>query len=500
MSLFVLSRVLGLVRQMVVGAMFGTGDHLDAYMAAARVPEAIFLIVAGGALGSALIPTFSTHIARGDTRGAWRLASAIVNLVLAAMTILALLIAIIAPTIVRTLIAPGFSTAQQARTTDLLRVMLLSPIIFGASGVVMAVLNAQQHFFLPALAPAIYNVGIIGGAVLLGPRMGVMGLAAGSIVGAVLHLLVQIPGLARYGAVYAPTFGLREPSVRVVGRLMAPRVIGTAITQVNLMINNSLASHMGEGAVSTINYAWLLMALPEGVLAQAVGTAAFPTFADQVARGQLDEMRETLAATLRTVFFLSLPATVGLLMLSRPLVGVLFERGAFQATSTTSVAWALAFYALGLVGHAGLEVIARAFYALHDTFTPVWVGAVAVVTNVTLSLTLPGLFEIVGWPNFAGLALANAVATLAEMGLLLVLIWRRMHGIEARRLANTSAKSGVAALVMGLALVLWQVALPEASSLVLAVGGTALGIAVYMGVALLLRAEEPLRLLDVLHR
>jgi putative peptidoglycan lipid II flippase len=490
MALFVLSRILGLVRQMVTGALFGTSSDLDAYLAANRISDTVFLVIAGGALGSAFIPTFADHLAKEDHAGAWRLASAVTNLALSVLTVVAGLTAIFAPALVRTVIAPGFDTAQQALTAKLLRLMLISPVIFGASGIAMAALNAHQHFFLPALTSSVYNVSIIGWALLLGPHLGVMGMAIGVVVGAALHLLVQVPGLVRYGARYVPTLGLDNPSVREVGRLMAPRMLGTAITQLNFVVNTSLASRMGEGAVSAIYYAWLLLMLPQGVFAQAVATAAFPTFAGQAARGERAEMRSTLAATLRAVFFLSLPATVGLLALGRPLVELLFERGAFETSSTEAVAWALAFYALGLVGHAGLEIVARAFYALHDTLTPVWVGGLAMALNVALSLTLPGVFGLAGWPPFAGLALANSVATLLETAVLLVLIRQRLNGLEGRQALTAAVKSGLAALAMGAALLWWQAALPDAGSLALGGGGVVLGAGVYLGAALLLRMEE----------
>ena len=500
MALFVVSRVLGLVRQMVVGTLFGTSGDLDAYVAAARIPEMIFLVVAGGALSSAFIPTFTDHLAREDHVGAWRLASAIVNLALIVLTLVAGLMAVFAPLLTRTVIAPGFDLPQQALTASLLRLMLISSVIFGVSGIVMGALNAYQHFLLPALASSVYNLSIIGGAALLGPRMGVRGMAVGVVVGAVLHLLIQLPGLLRYGARYVPTLGLDDPDVREVGRLMAPRVLGTAITQLNFVVNINLASRMGEGAVSAIYYAWLLLMLPLGVLAQAVGTAAFPTFAAQAARGERAEMRGALTATLRVVFSLCLPATVGLLALGRPLVELLFERGAFETSSTEAVTWALAFYALGLVGHAGLEIIARAFYALHDTFTPVWVGGLAMALNVVLSLTLPEVFGLAGLPPYAGLALANSVATLLELAALMTLIRRRMDGLEGRRTLLAFVKSGLASLAMGAVLVGWRAALPGAGALAIGSGGVLLGAAVYVAVALLLRMEELRAVVNLLRR
>jgi putative peptidoglycan lipid II flippase len=500
MVLFVLSRLLGLGRQMVIGALFGTGGDVDAYLAANRITETVFLIVAGGALGSAFIPTFAAHLAREDLVGAWRLASSVINLTTIVMTLVTGLIALFAPTLVSALIAPGLSAPLQTLTVRLLRLMLVTPIIFGVSGVVMGALNAHQHFLLPALAPSIYNLSIIGGAVVLGPRLGVLGMAIGVLVGSALHLLVQVPQLLHYRARYVPILGLDNPSVREVGRLMAPRVLGAAVVQINLVITNSLATRMGEGAISAINFAWMLMLLPQGVFAQAVGTAAFPTFAAQAARGEWEELRDALSATLRGILFLSIPAAMGLIALGRPLVSLLFERGAFEAASTNAVAGVLIFFALGLVGHAGLEIVARAFYALHDTLTPVWVGGLAMGLNVALSLTLPPLFASADLRPSGGLALANSLATLLEFAVLLLLIRRRMNGIHGRRILGALTKSGLAALAMAMVLVGWQAALPGAGSLILGGGGVVLGLGVYLIGSILLRTDELQAVVRLVHR
>ncbi|MGD2148845.1 MAG: lipid II flippase MurJ, partial [Anaerolineae bacterium] len=264
----------------------------------------------------------------------------------------------------------------------------------------------------------------------------------------------------------------------------------TAVAQINLVVSNSIATRMGEGAISAINFAWMLMLLPQGVFAQAIGTAAFPTFAAQAARGELRELRESLSATLRGILFLSIPATIGLLALGRPLVSLLFERGAFQSGSTSAVAWALSFFALGLAGYAGLEIVARAFYALHDTLTPVWVGGLAMALNVALSLTLPGVFSSAGLQPFGGLALANSIAVLLQFGVLLALIRLRLRGIQGGRMLRTLGRSSLAALAMLAALLGWQAALPNAGSWVVGGGGVVLGLAVYSLGAILLRAEE----------
>ena len=492
MVAFTLSRALGLVRQMVIAGRFGTGLEMDAYQAAFRLPDILFQLMAGGALGSAFIPTFTGYLTRGDRAGAWRLASAIINLLLVVLTLTAILSALIAPWLVEHIIAPGFDVETVALTTRLMRVMLISPVIFGVSGVIMGALNAYQHFLLPAIAPMMYNLSIIGGALFLGPSMGVMGLAAGVVVGSGLHLLIQVPGLmsSQRGARYTPVLTVRDPAVREVARLMGPRVLGLAVVQLNFLVNTNLASRLGEGAVSALNFAWLLMLLPQGVFAQAVATAAFPTFSEQVARGERAAMRSALAATLRAIFILSLPAAVGLAMLRGPLVALLFERGAFGATATDLVAWALLFYALGLVAHAGLEIVARAFYALHDTRTPLLVGGGAMLLNLGLSLTLPSLFESAGWLPHGGLALANSLATALELVVLLWLLRGRLGNLEGRRSLPTLLRSTAAAALMGLALGIMLRALPDLNPLLLGPVGIALGAGVYLGAGWTLGVEE----------
>ena len=491
MALFVVSRSLGLLREMVIGHQFGTGGDLDAYLAAFRVPDILFQIVAGGALASAFIPTFASYLAQDREDSAWRLASAVINLVLIITTALATVAVLLAPWLVHTLVAPGFDPERQALTTELMRLMLLTPVIFGVSGVVMGILNARQHFLLPALAPIAYNLGIIGGALILARTMSVRGLAWGVVIGALGHLLVQVPGLVRHGLRYTPTLGLRDPGVHEVGRLMVPRMVGLAAVQVNFLVNTILASGLAAGSLSALNYAWLLMLLPQGVFAQAVATAAFPTFSAQAARGQRAEMRGTLSATLRAVLYLAVPAAVGLIVLRVPLVQLLFERGAFTETSTQMVAWALALFALGLAAHSAVEIVVRAFYAMHDTKTPVTIGVAAMGLNVVLSLVLINAFKAVGWMPFGGLALSNSVATTIEIIVLLALIRRRLDGLQGRRLAGSLVRIGLAAAAMGGAVALSARFLGSASPWLVSGLSIAVGLAVYGGVSLALGAPEP---------
>ncbi len=483
-ALFFLSRVTGLAREMVIGARFGTSAELDAYLAAFRVPDLLFQLMAGGALGSAFIPVFTGVLTRQQLPTAWRLFSAVVNLVGLLMTVFALVAALLAPFLVRTLLAPGFSPAQQALTVMLMRWMLISTVVFGLSGIMMAVLNSFQHFLLPALAPVLYNLSIIAGAWFLGPSVGVYGLVIGVVVGAFLHLDSQIIGLWWYRARYRPVLSLADPHVHEVARLMGPRVLGLAAVQLNFWVNTLLASGLAPGSLSALNYAWLLMLLPQGIVAQAVATAAFPTFATLEARGQRDELRRIVSQTLRGVLFLAIPAAAGLFAWRVPLIRMLLERGEFSATSTQLTATALACYAFGLIGHSAVEIVARAFYALHDTRTPVLVTCAGVALNIALSLALLPRF------NYAGLALANTLATLAEMAALLWLLARRLGGLEWSQLAATSGRGGLAAAAM-MALLVWLSRLDAGLSPVLfGAAGLAMGALVYLAAAVALRMPE----------
>jgi len=491
MALFVISRALGLFREMVISHQFGTSGDLDAYLAAFRLPDILFQLVAGGALASAFIPTFAGYLAHNDKKGAWRLSSAIINLVLILTTGLAILAVLLAPWLISSIIAPGFDPARQALAVSLMRIMLITPVIFGVSGVVMGILNAQQHFLLPALAPIVYNLGIIFGAIALAPTMGVKGLALGVVAGALGHLLIQVQGLIRCRMQYTLTLGLHTRGVREVGRLMLPRVLGLAAVQVNFLVTTILASGLRVGSLSAINFAWLLMLLPHGVFAQAVATAAFPTFSAQAAKGRRDAMESTLSATLRAVLYLALPAAVGLIVLRVQLVQLLFQRGAFTDVSTHMVAWALAFFALGLPAHSAVEIVVRAFYAMHDTKTPVIVGIGAMGLNIVLSLILISVFEALGWLPLGGLALSNSLATTMEMVILLVIVRCRLGGLGGRRFAESVARSGLSAVVMGVVVGLLSSFLAGNSAWLISGLGIATGIVVYGGMSLLLRAPEP---------
>jgi putative peptidoglycan lipid II flippase len=424
---FLAAKVLGFVREVLIAHAFGTTGQLDAYYAAFNLPDLLFALIPGGALASVFIPVLAGYLTTDDRTGGWRLASAVLNVVFLAVAVGSLIVTLTAPWLVAHVLAPGFSPQLQALTVDLMRLVLLSTLIFGVSGVVMGVLHAHQHFLLPAVAPVVYNLGIIFGAVVLAPRMGIFGLAWGVVAGAALHLIVQVPALIHFGARWSPTIGLGNAGAYEIVRLIGPRILTLGVVRINFLVMTNLASGLGVGSVSALNYAWDLMQLPESLIGTAIATAAFPTLAELVARGDRNGLRTTVSTTLWAILGLTVPAAIGLIVLGRPMIQLVFQRGAFDASSTQAVYWALQFYALGLVGHSTLEVATRIFYAEHDTRTPFLVAAAAMLAHLALSLTLMhGL-------GHGGLALANSLAVSLEVSGLLVIARRRLWGVARGR-------------------------------------------------------------------
>ena len=313
-------------------------------------------------------------------------------------------------------------------------------------------------------------------------------------------MLIQLPGLRGLQAHYTATFGIRDPSVRQVGGLMVPRVFGVAVVQLNFLVNIILASTMVQGSLTGLTLGFAIMLMPQIVIAQAIAIAALPTFSIQVARGEITEMRQSLATTLRGVVFLSLPASVGLLLLGRPIVSMLFERGEFDARSTDLVAWALLWYAAGLVGHALVEIISRAFYALKDTRTPVWVGAAAMGLNLILSLSLSIAFERIGRAPLGGLALANTIATALEAIVLLWLMRGRLDGLAFPRVRRGLFAAAAASVVLAVFLILWRDGTSGSSVWLVGLGGVVFGAAIYWLAAFVFRAPEAIALPSILRR
>ncbi len=489
---FVLSNLAGLVRQILVAKAFGTSANMDAFNAANRISETLFNLVAGGALGSAFIPTLTSLLAKEKRQEAWRLASSIFNLILILLIILAALAAIFAPQLIRYVIAPGFAAdpAKEALAIALTRLMLPSAVLFGISGLVMGVLNSNQKFFIPALTPAMYQIGMIFGVTVLTPRMGIYGLAWGVLIGAGFHLILQLPLLFKQKGAYTPGFGMDSPDVREVARLMGPRLLGVAIVQLNFWINMRLATQQPVGSASAIQIAFALMLMPQAAIAQSIATAALPTFSTQVAKNKLIEMRGSLAATLRGILLLSIPASLGLIILRKPIITLIYQRGEFTAYSTELVAWALLWYASGLVGHAMVEILARTFYALHDTKTPVFIGIGAMSLNVIFSFTFSAAFLRMGWMPHGGLALANTLATGLEMIGLILIMGKRLNGLNGKHIGAGLLKAAISGSLMTGAIFGWIALAGELATWLLALGGILIGIVVYVAALGILKTKE----------
>ncbi len=490
-----LSRMVGLVREIVTRSALGVLTvEATSYEIAKAFPETIFYIIAGGAIGSAFIPTFAAYFTRDDESGAWRLFSAVINLITVALTLIAGLAMILAPQIVTFFYGDNIALQPEllAMTVRLMRVMLISPVIFGASGVIMGALNARQHFLLPALAPTIYNLGIIAGGLVLGPRIGTaMGLAVGTVIGAAGHLLIQIPGLIQKNARYSFIFILRDPGVVKVLWLMAPRVLGQSFSEINKLLILYMTGSMALGTLPAFNAAYRLIILPQGILGQALGIAAFPTLSTLAAKKDYPEMRSIISGSLRLLLFLGMPVTIALMMLRKPIITVLFERGLFDAESTEVVASALLLMSLGLVALLLLEVIARSFYALSDTLTPVLAGGVQVLMMVTLTVWLrDAVFARFGWLPLGALALGFSLSNYAEVIVLLWLLRRRLGGLDGMVLLSGFWRILLASLLMAGSIWLVLSRLNATSMWLQLIIGGFTGTAVYLLASWLLRVEE----------
>jgi putative peptidoglycan lipid II flippase len=415
---FLVSKITGIVDDLILARTIKPGPELDAYYAAFGLPDLLFTLIAGGALASAFIPVFTGFLTREDRSGAWQLFSAVVNTAFVVAAIGSGILAIFAPWIVAATVGSGFSPEYQRLCANLMRVILIGTMIFAISGVVMSALQANQHFFLPALAPIMYNLGILGGVIFLGPTMGVWGAAIGVVVGSIMHLLIQVPGLVKYKARWAAQLGWHDAQLRRVVRLMIPRIIGLGAVQLAGVVTISLASTLSSGSVTALNYGWRVMQLPETLIATAIATAAFPTLSEFAARGQIPELRRTLRTTLLVILMLTIPATLGLLIFGQWAVRVLYDT---TPEATLLITWAVHGYALGMIGHSMLEITARTFYAQQDTWTPLYVAVGAMLVAIAASVLLRDRLGV------GGLALANAIGVTVEVAALLVILRRRLN-------------------------------------------------------------------------
>jgi len=487
-----LSRLIGFVRERVIANMIGATRDADIYYAAFTIPDFLNYLLAGGAISITFIPIFSAWLVSGKEREGWRVFSLIVTVMGLGMMLLIGGAMLFAEQLVP-IIAPGFSPEHLTRLARVVRIILPAQLFFYLGGLFTAVQFAKEKFLYAALAPLVYNGGIIVGALFLTGPFGVYGLIYGAILGALGHLLIQVPGLLRYGLRYRPILGWDDPDLRHILRLMGPRVLNIIVIQVNFIVMFNLASYLGEGGVSALDYGWDLMQMPQTLIGSAIGIVLFPTLSELAARNDRLALRQTLAQTLRIILALSIPAMVGLIVLGRPVIQLLFERGQFGPDSTATVYQALQFWAVALIAHSALEVVNRVFYAQKDTVTPFLSSLVSMVLNIGLAYAL---YRPLG---AGGLALSNGLAVTVEVLIMLVIAHRRLGGIQAEAITNTLLRSLLAATVMGLAVVAFTTALPTLSPLFITSGGGFIGLGAYLIAGFLFRVEE-IRLLPRLVR
>lgn len=516
MIAFGIAKIISLAQTVIIADVFGVGAEWDAFVSANSIPEYIFTLISGGALAYAFIPVFAGFLERNDRDGAWRTASHVINTIFVVTLLISVVVFLIAPWMVATLVAPGFNEHTQGQTVQLMRILLVSTLIFSVSGICMGILQSHNHFLLPALAPIMFDVGILFGVVFLIRPLGVYGIAVGAVLGAALHFGIQVPGLVRFRARWYPELGLRDPTLWRVIRLMLPRVAGLGVFWLNFLVMNNIASRLGERSVSALNWGWRLMQIPQTLIGTAMGTVIFPTLAILSELGDESGKRQAMSGALRFIMIASIPSSIGLILVGQPIVSLL-ERGAFDASASALVYSTLQFFALGLIVHSALEVVARSFYADKDTLTPLWAALGGAAINLVLSFVLSNVLQVEPYVSFtaikgpfpslsftpevgrvSGLALANTLGVTFEVLTLLWVLRRRWHGFNESELARTVLKTVAASLVMALAIVivngLWNglglSGLGLALKVLQVLVETGVGVLVFVGVSLVLKLEE----------
>lgn len=456
---FGVDKVLAFVRQTIVANQFGLSYELDVFNAANNIPDLLSALISGGALGVALIPVLSEYLQTRGRPDTWDLFVRVLNLAFIVTAVLAVVIAFMSPWLIDQVIAPGFPAEQRVLSVELMRLDLVAILIFSISGLAMAGLQANKHFLLPALAPALYNIGQIFGAAVLAPvtsstfagislphfNLGIHGLVYGVILGALLHLAIQLPGLFSYGFRWRPMIDLNSPGVRKVLVLMAPRVLTMFFIQIYFVARDNLASGLGEGSITALNLGWFIMQVPETLIGSALAIALLPSISEFFARGDKQGFTQTVNGAVRTILALTIPSAVLLAVGLEPLVA-----RAFRAFSPDEIALTVGItqlYLAGLTGHALLEIGSRSFYAQQNARTPLWAAGINSAVFIGLAVVLTRSM------GAGGIALAGTIAFTLEA---LVLLWLLARNYPKLGESRSTLLRAAAASVVGGGLV-WAV-------------------------------------------
>lgn len=438
--LLFLSRFIGIIRERIFAHYFGAGDIMDAYVAAFRFPDLVYMLLVMGALSAGFIPVFA-HVWEKSKKQSWELVSTVMNLLALVLVGVSIVMIIFAPALAE-LVAPGFGPEKMKLTTMLMRIMFISPIILGISSVVSGVLQTLKYFFIYALTPIFYNIGIIIGAAFIAPQIGPSGLAIGVLLGAFLHLVIQLPILWKTGFTWRPVMNLKSKHLREIVRLMVPRMLGLGATQINIIIMTTIASTIAAGSVAVFHFANNLQSFPIGIFGVSFAIAAFPTFVALINKGHVEKMVEHVNATTRQILFLIVPITVLFLLLRAQITRVILGTGQFDWTATIATGDALAFFALSLFAQSLIPLVNRAFYAVHNTKTPLYAGVVGIVINIIAALYLKDILGI------SGIALAFSVGAVVQFALLWVALRIELGSLHEHKILHSFYKISSAAVVM----------------------------------------------------
>ena len=440
------SRVLGFIRDILVARFFGTGASIEAFFVAFRIPNLLRHIVAEGAANSAFVPVLSEHLVTKSKEDYWQVVNVLFNIVLICLTCIVIIGIFAAPFIVR-IVAPGFSADEKLilLAIKLTRIIFPYILLIGMAAYFMGILNSLKHFSVPAFAPIFLNISIITAILIFYRNVTVMHLAFAVLIGGVFQLLVQIPVLYAKGMRFGFPATLRHPVVKKIGKLLFPRVLGTAVYQLNVLVDTMLASFytiVGAGGIAALWYAYRLIQLPTAVFGTSLAMASLPTLSQYYARDEMDKFKKTISFLLRAFFLIIIPATAGFIILGSHIIRIIFQGGAFTAYSTAITNTALLFNSFGLFSYAGIRIMVFSFYSMQDTVTPVKTASIALVINIVLNLILM-------WPlKIGGLALATSIAGIFNFSALLYILRKRIGNFSGEYMALFLFKIILAVLLM----------------------------------------------------
>lgn len=492
MAAQMISRILGFLRETLMASFYGQSGVTDAYTAAFILPDLLYWLLVGGVLSAAFIPVFSEYIAKGNENEGWRVASSVVNLILFTLGVFTLVGLFFTPQFVR-LVVPGFKSENMVLATHLTRILLLQPLFMALSGLTMGILNSYKIFWPSAVGTVLYNACIIFfGTILANPAKpdSISGFAVGVVIGAIANFAVQIPALRRVGIRYYPIIDWRHPGVRLIGALAVPIILSYSLNQIQVVVNTTFGSLLFPGSITAVWSSYRLFQLPVGIFALAIAVATFPTMTEQAALKRWDDFRQTVSNAIRMVIFITLPISVGMIVLRFPLIRVLFEHGEFTANNTLTMAIPLFYFSIGISSQAVIQILPRAFYALQDTWTPVILGIIAMAINV-LAMVL-----LVGPLAHGGLAFATTIAAFVNMLLLFYLLRKKIGQMDGWAMFWTSLKALVASVFMGGVIWVWMqwltslIGVRTIASLMVLITGAAIGVIVFAGMAKFLRMKE----------